>query len=264
MQNVPSQVTAGNIAPAISGPAKDRDVLVVSGLVVSLAAVIGAVWYYSSTESTPTQGHLNGSQVSEVLKDHQPVAMPISSTIQEIPMTKTTPGIMHTDLYFEVGRRGLTDEASKLLQDQALILKNDPNLGVLVQGHTDQQGSESYNMQLGLKRAEAVKTAFLHAGVAEHQIKVVSLGESGALCVDNSDVCRRMNRRVHLEIRAIGREHMVPSPPIATKMTPDSLQLSADPSHLTDKQEPSGSIVPTADPGSESTPEEPLQSASGS
>ncbi|MDF2754543.1 MAG: uncharacterized protein K0S94_128, partial [Nitrospira sp.] len=50
MQNSPSQVRTGNISPTISGPHKDKDVLVVSGLVVSLAAAIGAFWYFSSTD----------------------------------------------------------------------------------------------------------------------------------------------------------------------------------------------------------------------
>jgi peptidoglycan-associated lipoprotein len=49
----------------------------------------------------------------------------------------------------------------------------------------------------------------INAGVAEHRIKVVSLGKDGALCLDSSDVCRNMNRRVHLEIRSIGKDHMI-------------------------------------------------------
>jgi peptidoglycan-associated lipoprotein len=46
-------------------------------------------------------------------------------------------------------------------------------------------------------------------------MKVVSLGEEGVLCVDNSALCRNLNRRVHLEIRKIGQEHMA-GPAIAT------------------------------------------------
>jgi len=68
MQKGPSQITSGNITPSISGPRKDKDVLVVSGLVVGLAAVIGAVWYYSSTEQINSHEPLNGSQVTEVLR----------------------------------------------------------------------------------------------------------------------------------------------------------------------------------------------------
>jgi peptidoglycan-associated lipoprotein len=265
MQKGPSQVTSGNIAPTISGPNKDKDVFVVSGLVVSLAAVIGAFWYYSSTDHTTGQEQLNGSQVSEVLNNRS-VATPVSlspARIQEAPTTK--PGIIHTDLYFEVGRKGLTDEARKLLQEQAAFLKSDTNLGVLVQGYTDQQGSASYNMKLGLKRAETVKTELINAGVGEHQIKTVSLGKDGVLCVDNSDVCRQMNRRVHLEIRTIGQEHMI-APVVATTPAVNPSQAAVDPSQQTDEASSLiDNLIPSANA---SQPEEPavtpLEPAPGS
>lgn len=271
MQNGPSQVTSGNIAPTISGPNKDKDVFVVSGLVVSLAAVIGAFWYYSSTDPNPGTGpdQLNGSQVSEVLKSgSQPPATPVSislNKIQETPITTATAGIIHRDLYFEVGRKGLTDEARKLLQEQAALLKDDANLGVLVQGYTDQQGSASYNLKLGMKRAETVKTELINAGVAEHQIKVVSLGKDGVLCIDNSDVCRQMNRRVHLEIRTIGQEHMV-APVVATTPPVDATQASVEPVQQSNEPESLiDSLLPSA---SASQPEDPtvtpLEPASGS
>ena len=248
MQKGPSQITSGNISPTISGPKKDKDVLVVSGFIVGLAIAIGAFWYYSSTEYYGGQDQLNGSQVSEVLKNNHPSVTPVSLPVarsQEAAGT-TNPGIIHTDLYFEVGRKGLTDEARKLLQEQAIVLKNDANLGVLVQGYTDQQGSSSYNLKLGMKRAETVKAELMNNGVAEHQIKVVSLGKDGVLCIDTSDICRQMNRRVHLEIRTIGQEHMVP-PVVATTPEADATQASIDPNEKPDHTPSLGdSLIPSA------------------
>jgi peptidoglycan-associated lipoprotein len=66
------------------------------------------------------------------------------------------------------------------------------------------------------------------AGIAEHRIKAVSLGEEEVLCVDGSEVCRHMNRRVHLEVRTIGQEHMVITPAPATPS--ESSDSSGDPS----------------------------------
>jgi len=267
MQKGPSQITSGNIAPTISGPKKDKDVLVVSGLIVGLAIAIGAFWYYSSTEHYGGQDQLNGSQVSEVLKNNQPSVTPVSLPVprsQEAAGT-TNPGIIHTDLYFEVGRKGLTDDARKLLQEQAMVLKNDPNRGVLVQGYTDQQGSASYNLKLGMKRAETVKAELMNNGVAEHQIKVVSLGKDGVLCIDHSDVCRQMNRRVHLEIRMIGEEHMI-APVVATTPAVESTQASIDPSQKSeDPNSLIDSLIPAAN-ASEGDHDNPdaLEPASGS
>ena len=266
MQKGPSQITSGNIAPSISGPRKDKEVLVVSGLVVSLAAVIGAFWYYSSTEQTTTHDSLNGSQVTEALKHPQPVITPVSvsrSTMEEAPAA-AKPGILHTDLYFEVGRKGLTDEARAVLQAQASLLKKDANLGVLVQGYTDHQGSTSYNMKLGMKRAETVKTELMNAGVAEHQIKTVSLGKDGVLCIDMSDICRQMNRRVHLEIRPIGEEHMR-APVVATTPAPDSTQVTVGPGQSTEAEGSLiDSLVPSASASEGDKDPAVLEPASGS
>ena len=270
MQKGPSQITSGNIAPSISGPRKDKDVLVVSGLIVSLAAVIGAIWYYSSTEQGVGHDPLNDSQISEALKTTQPVITPVSvsrSKIEEAPAASTKPGILHTDLYFEVGRKGLTDEARTLLQVQASILKQDANLGVLVQGYTDQQGSASYNMTLGMKRAETVKTELVNAGVAEHQIKVVSLGKEGVLCIDMSDVCRQMNRRVHLEIRPIGEEHMR-APLVTTTSVPDSPEATQASADAGPGSEAEGSLIDSLVPSANASEAEngtaPAEPASGS
>jgi len=137
------------------------------------------------------------------------------------------PDIIHSDVYFEAGRKGLTDEGKAQILAQADLLKQHHDYGVLIQGHTDQQGSASYNMKLGLKRAETVKAELLNAGVAEHQMKVVSLGEEGVLCIDNSDTCRHMNRRVHLEIRKIGQEHMAAPALTATSSDPSEAGIDA-------------------------------------
>ena len=111
---------------------------------------------------------------------------------------------------------------------RAELLKHHQDYGVLIQGYTDQQGSASYNMKLGLKRAETVKAELLNAGVAEHRMKAMSLGEEGVLCVDDSAICRNVNRRVHLEIRKFGQEHMI-IPTIATSTEPTESGIVGSP-----------------------------------
>lgn len=235
MQNPSSSVSSGNISPAIVGSEKGtKEVYLVGGMVLILAVAIGAVWFYSgqgqpyvSKSATET---LSNTQVTNVLKaGTAPAVEPIMHN-QPILAASTKLDSIHTDIYFEVGRRGLTDDAKAILATQADLAKNDPDLGILVQGHTDRQGSAVYNMQLGMKRAETVKTELMSAGVAENQIKTVSLGEEGALCLDSSDVCRNMNRRVHLEIRKIGQAHMM-LPTVATEPKTSEPIQSADDQH---------------------------------
>ena len=93
----------------------------------------------------------------------------------------------------------------------------------------------------------------------------MSLGKDGVLCIDNSDVCRQMNRRVHLEIRTIGEEHMI-VPVVATTPAVESTQASVDPSQKSD--DPNSlidSLIPSAN-ASEGDHDNPaaLEPASGS
>src|SRR5262245_22647533 len=234
MQKPSSTVSSGNIAPAIVGPDKSaNEVYIIGGVVLGLAVVIGAFWYFSgqgqSYASKTPADTLTNTQVTNVLKTTTTTPIEPITHNQIVPTSIKKSDSIHTDIYFEVGRKGLTDEAKAILATQADLVKNDPDLGILVQGYTDQQGSADYNKKLGMKRAETVKAELMNAGVAENQIKIVSLGEEGVLCSDNSDVCRNMNRRAHLEMRKIGQEHMV-LPTFATE------SKTTEPSHSVDSQ----------------------------
>ena len=225
----------------LSGPSKDtKEVYVIGGLVLVLAIAIGAVWFYSQdlvvSSANGSNNQLTDNQVTNVLKNTSatsPLIEPIVHN-QIVPASSYKSDSIHTDIYFEVGRKGLTDDAKAILATQADLAKNDPDLGILVQGYTDRQGSVSYNNKLGLMRAEKVKEYLVGLGVSDQVIKVVSLGKDGALCLDNSDVCRNMNRRVHLEIRKIGKDHMI-LPTVATEpKTTEPIQSADDQNANTD------------------------------
>ena len=219
-----SQLSSGNITPKVMGPRREmKETIALTGVVLIIGGLLAVFWLYSQAntpvKASPSTSKIQHAEVTDLLKKTAAVNQAEASTTyptQIAGSAGSTPDILHTDIYFEVGRRGLTDAGKAQLSAQAAILSQHDDYGILIQGYTDQQGSANYNKQLGLKRAEAVKAELVTAGISEHRIKTVSLGEEGVLCVDSSDVCRHMNRRVHLEIRKIGQEHMVlPPAPIA-------------------------------------------------
>lgn len=229
MQKGPSQISSGNISPTVMGPQKDtKDVLLLAGLVLLLAGLIAAAWFYGQASDqvkiTPATEKVENTNVSELLRKAGAMNQAEASTINSTPVTApvaSEPDLIHADVYFEVGRKGLTEEGKAQLAAQAELLKQHEDYGVLIQGYTDQQGAASYNKKLGMKRAETVKQELVNAGIAEHRIVTVSLGEEGVLCVDSSDVCKHLNRRAHLEIRKIGQEHMAaPSVAATTGIDP--------------------------------------------
>lgn len=231
-----SEISSGNIAPTIKGPEKDtKEVIVLGGVVLFLGGLLAAVWLYAQASNqvkpAPATAKLEQADVSDLFARATAMNQAKASTAHPTEVTTpvaSIPDIIHADIYFEVGRKGLTDEGRAQLATQADMLNQHEEYGVLIQGYTDQRGSASYNMQLGMKRAETVKAELVNAGIAEHRIKTVSLGEEGVLCVDSSGVCRHMNRRVHLEVRKIGQEHMMVPPAPAT--TSETSAPSIDPS----------------------------------
>jgi peptidoglycan-associated lipoprotein len=224
MQKAPAaSVSSGQVAPPIIGPDKEsKEIDLISGLVLFLAAIVAAFWFYSQSDETgrdtgsrsrDSAEALSDTQVSQVItsqSESNPIgSSPSPTRIEAAPLATRTSDTLHDDILFEIGRRGLTEDGKAALLRHAEFLKSEPDWGVLLQGYTDQQGSMSYNKALGLKRADTVKQHLMSLGVPETAIRTVSLGEEGALCLDTSGTCRRMNRRVHLELRKVGREHMI-------------------------------------------------------
>ena len=236
MQKAPTaSVSSGHVAPTVIGPDRDmKEMYMVSGLVLFLAVVVSAFWFYSQSDDAAhtnrATNSLTNTQLATTLTAQTDAASTPASIpamrIEGIPVATRSSDVLHDDIFFEINRKGLTDDGKAALQRHAEFLKNESDWGVLVQGYTDQQGSMSFNKILGFKRAETVKQHLMALGVPETAIRTVSLGEEGALCIDSSDTCRRTNRRVHLELRRIGQEHMVIpaiAPPAVLDTTPDSV-----------------------------------------
>lgn len=103
---------------------------------------------------------------------------------------------------FPFGKAMLKDEAKASI-DQAISALKTENKGVFmeVEGHTDSVGSAAYNMELGEKRAMAVRD-YLHddLGIALNRIEVISYGESQPVSDNKTRTSRAENRRVVIKV----------------------------------------------------------------
>ncbi|MCT4624873.1 MAG: OmpA family protein, partial [Schleiferiaceae bacterium] len=73
---------------------------------------------------------------------------------------------------------------------------------VLLTGHTDDEGSDEYNTELGMERAMAFKRSLVKRGVAEDRIIVESKGRSMPIASNDTEEGRQLNRRVELRLTA--------------------------------------------------------------
>lgn len=71
---------------------------------------------------------------------------------------------------------------------------------VLIEGHTDDKGSDDYNLKLSMKRVERIKSLMIGMGVPDDLISVVGQGERQPLVPNDSDEHRQQNRRIEFKI----------------------------------------------------------------
>jgi peptidoglycan-associated lipoprotein len=107
---------------------------------------------------------------------------------------------MYEDVYFNKGSYKLMPEARELLQRKALWLQKNPDIKVVVEGHTDEAGSKEYNFALGDKRAGAVKSFLIGQGIESSRLIAVSFGNEQPIDKNNTDKARSKNRRVHFVV----------------------------------------------------------------
>ena len=95
------------------------------------------------------------------------------------------------------------DKASETIIDRAVQnLKRNPQMSVLIEGHTDNSGPEDYNMGLSVRRAQAVKDYIVSQGVAKERLSVKGFGESQPLVTNDTKEGRAQNRRVEFVVTA--------------------------------------------------------------
>ncbi len=106
-------------------------------------------------------------------------------------------------IYFGYNRNDLTAEARAKLDSAAATIgklkAENPKLTVQVSGHTDDRGTDNYNIGLGERRANAVKAYLVRKGVEADRIEVTSFGESRPSGDNATAAGRALNRRAEVE-----------------------------------------------------------------
>jgi peptidoglycan-associated lipoprotein len=100
---------------------------------------------------------------------------------------------------FDFDRADLTADSQKRLDTLAEALRSHPAVHIKVAGNCDELGTEEYNLALGQKRADAVKTYLAHLGIQGGRIDTVSFGKEKPLNPDHTPDAWSANRRDDFE-----------------------------------------------------------------
>ena len=170
---------AGAVAGLLTKGDKLENALIGAG-VGALAG--GGVGYYMDVQEAKLRQRLEGTGVSVTrVGDNITLNMPSNIT-------------------FALNSADLNAQFFNALEGVALVLKEYNKTVIEVAGHTDSTGSDSYNMQLSQRRAQAVASYLASQGVKQERLITVGAGEAYPIASNDTEQGRAANRRVALTI----------------------------------------------------------------
>jgi outer membrane protein OmpA-like peptidoglycan-associated protein len=157
----------------------------------------------------------NQKEISELAANQEALAADVaalSETAEEAMARADAAGVLamgkfvyevtitDNDVMFGFDKYSLSDEAKAQLDEfAAVVMDVEGDAYVEIQGHTDNIGSEAYNLELGYKRAEAaMRYLNMEQGIPLFRMNVISYGEFKPIADNSTKEGRAMNRRVAL------------------------------------------------------------------
>lgn len=105
-------------------------------------------------------------------------------------------------ILFDVGKADLRPAAQQNLGEMAAILIKYEDTNILIEGHTDSDGAEDYNLQLSERRARAVQSYLAQNGVMNARMSIMGYGESQPVADNVTAEGKQANRRVEVAVMA--------------------------------------------------------------
>ncbi|MBQ1885362.1 MAG: OmpA family protein [Bacteroidales bacterium] len=112
-------------------------------------------------------------------------------------------------IHFALNSDQLADTSHTLMDTVVVFLKKNPDvIKMEVSAHTDNIGSDAYNLDLSKRRARTVVNYLIRQGVEPERVVAVGYGESRPLNDNSTDEMREINRRVEFVILALDETKM--------------------------------------------------------
>ncbi len=134
------------------------------------------------------------------LKDDDLKPEPVN--VYDIMVEDLQPGsvVQLVNIQFEFNSAVLTENSKEGIEMLALFLSSHPEINAELAGHTDNIGSEAYNMDLSVERAESVRQALIAKGIEGERLVAKGYGSTKPLYPNDTEEHRAMNRRTEMMI----------------------------------------------------------------
>jgi outer membrane protein OmpA-like peptidoglycan-associated protein len=124
----------------------------------------------------------------------------LAAQLENLQASQTSRGIVLTldDVLFDTGKARLKTGAERSIDQIAAFLSENPERRVQVEGFTDSQGANDYNLELSQSRADSVAMAIIQRGIDAQRVRALGYGEQYPVASNANDGSRQLNRRVEI------------------------------------------------------------------
>jgi outer membrane protein OmpA-like peptidoglycan-associated protein len=130
--------------------------------------------------------------------------MTLEQRLAELQAQRTDRGLvvgLQGDVLFAVDQATLTLGGLREVDRVASVLRDFPQARAIIEGHTDSTGSDSYNLSLSERRADAVRAELVAAGVDPSRLSARGMGEAYPKAPNDTAAGRQQNRRVEIIVQ---------------------------------------------------------------
>lgn len=125
-----------------------------------------------------------------------PVEIPVKISA---PVIKQQIALLGTSIYFETDSRKLKQHSLVILDEIIGLMKNIPDSSFIIEGHTDNKSTPTYNLKLSQARAEEVIEYFINAGIDNNRLKALGYGQTRPKYSNSTADGRQLNRRAEIK-----------------------------------------------------------------
>jgi OmpA-OmpF porin, OOP family len=166
----------------------------------------GYWWYPTQPASNVGDAELWGNR-GKIFHTWVPAVVAPPPPVQPPPVTPEIDQerILLDNVLFDFDKAVLKPEGRAEVDKLVAEMRKWPQDTVVIEGHTDSIGSDAYNMALGQRRADAVRSYMVEQGIAPNRITAISKGEREPLVPNDTPANRKLNRRAEFRIQIVNQ-----------------------------------------------------------
>jgi len=104
-------------------------------------------------------------------------------------------------IHFDFDKYEIRPGDAKILKENAKVLREYPEVKVVIEGHCDERGSDEYNLALGERRAKAARDYLVTLGIKKKRLSAISYGEERPVDPGHDEDAWAKNRRAEFRIQ---------------------------------------------------------------